>query len=41
MSKPLGELLQELQLPLADLRDVEVREGNLEDVFLQLTQGPA
>lgn len=38
MSKPLGELLQELQIPLSNLRDVEVENGKLEDVFLQLTR---
>ena len=38
MTKPLGELLQELKLPLDQLKDVQVEEGNLEDVFLRLTR---
>lgn len=38
MSKPLGELLKELKLPMENLRDIEVAEGKLEDVFLQLTK---
>jgi len=38
MSKPLGQLLQELQIPLSNLQDVEVEEGKLEDVFLRLTR---
>jgi ABC-2 type transport system ATP-binding protein len=38
MSKPLGQLLQELQIPLSNLQDVEVDEGKLEDVFLRLTR---
>ena len=38
MSKTLGALLQELQIPLSNLRDVEVQNGKLEDVFLKLTR---
>jgi ABC-2 type transport system ATP-binding protein len=38
MSKPLGELLQELQVPMDNLKDLQVQEGNLEDVFLRLTR---
>lgn len=38
MAKPLGALLQELQIPLSNLRDVEVQNGKLEDVFLKLTR---
>lgn len=38
MSKTLGALLQELQIPLSNLRDVEVQNGRLEDVFLKLTR---
>lgn len=38
MTKSLGQLLQELQLPSAQLADVQVQEGSLEDVFLRLTQ---
>ena len=38
MSKPLGELLNELKISPTNLKDVKVQEGNLEDVFLQLTK---
>jgi ABC-2 type transport system ATP-binding protein len=38
MSKPLGELLTELKLPNDALKDVQVQEGSLEDVFVKLTQ---
>jgi ABC-2 type transport system ATP-binding protein len=38
MSKPLGELLFDLKLPANALKDVQVEEGNLEDVFVKLTQ---
>lgn len=38
MNKPLGELLQELQIVLANLVDVQVHDGNLEDAFRKLTQ---
>lgn len=38
MSTPLGQLLQELRLPTDALKDVQVQEGNLEDVFLKLTR---
>ena len=38
MSKPLGVLLQELELRIENLKDIKVQEGNLEDVFLQLTR---
>ncbi len=37
MSKPLGELMQELQVPMGNLKDLQVQDGNLEDVFVQLT----
>lgn len=36
--KPLAQLLQELNLSAADLREVQVLEGTLEDVFLRVTQ---
>jgi ABC-2 type transport system ATP-binding protein len=39
MSKPLGALMQELQIPLNNIKDIEVEEGRLEDVFLRLTRG--
>jgi ABC-2 type transport system ATP-binding protein len=38
MNKPLGELLQELQVRVEDLADVQVEEGRLEDVFRILTK---
>jgi ABC-2 type transport system ATP-binding protein len=38
MSKPLGQLLQEVQLPLNQLQDIVVQDGRLEDVFLKLTR---
>jgi len=38
MSKPLGELLTELNLPTNALKDVQVQDGSLEDVFIKLTQ---
>jgi len=38
MNKPIGELLQELQVGVADLADVKVEEGDLEDVFRTLTR---
>ncbi|MGE0528826.1 MAG: ABC transporter ATP-binding protein [Bdellovibrionales bacterium] len=38
MDKTLGQLLQELRLSASELADVRVREGNLEDVFMRLTQ---
>jgi len=41
MSKPLGELLQELQIPQQALSDIKMEEGKLEDVFLSLTRGEA
>jgi ABC-2 type transport system ATP-binding protein len=37
MGKTVGELLQELKLPTENLRDIQVEEGNLEDVFRKLT----
>lgn len=41
MNKPLGELLQELQIHMDSLEDVQVNEGNLEDVFKILTKEEA
>lgn len=38
MEKPLGTLLREVNLSLDQLRDVQVAEGTLEDVFLKFTQ---
>src|SRR5206468_323862 len=38
MGKTLGQLLQELKLPAAQLADVQVHDGSLEDVFMRLTQ---
>ena len=38
MKKTLGALLQELKLDAGSLADVVVTEGNLEDVFVRLTQ---
>jgi ABC-2 type transport system ATP-binding protein len=38
MDKTLGQLLQELKLPAAQLADVQVNDGSLEDVFMRLTQ---
>ena len=38
MKKTLGALLQELNLGAAQLSDVQVAEGNLEDVFRRVTQ---
>lgn len=38
MSKTVGELLQELGIPLSNLRDIQVEDGNLEDVFRKLTR---
>jgi ABC-2 type transport system ATP-binding protein len=38
MTKTLGQLLQELKLSAAQLADVQVEEGNLEDVFVRLTR---
>jgi ABC-2 type transport system ATP-binding protein len=38
MGKTLGQLLQELSLSAAQLADVKVTEGSLEDVFMRLTQ---
>ena len=37
MGTPLGELLADLKLPSENLRDVQVEEGKLEDVFRKLT----
>lgn len=37
MGTPLGQLLNELKLPTDNLRDVQVEDGNLEDVFRKLT----
>ena len=38
MTKTLGALLSELRLSADLLADVQVTEGNLEDVFVRLTQ---
>jgi ABC-2 type transport system ATP-binding protein len=38
MTKTLGQLLSELKLPAAQLADVQVEDGNLEDVFVRVTQ---
>ncbi len=38
MDKTLGQLLHEVKVPLDQLRDVQVSDGNLEDVFVKLTQ---
>lgn len=38
MTKTLGQLLQELKLSTDQLADVQVEDGNLEDVFVRLTQ---
>ena len=37
--KPLGLLLQELQIGADQLRDVALKDGRLEEVFLKFTQG--
>lgn len=38
MDKPLGGLLRELEISADQLNDVQVAEGNLEDVFLKFTK---
>lgn len=38
MNKPLGALLREVNVSSDQLRDVQVSEGNLEDVFLKFTK---
>jgi ABC-2 type transport system ATP-binding protein len=38
MDKTLGQLLRELNVPLDQLRDVQVSDGRLEDVFVKFTQ---
>lgn len=38
MDKTLGQLLRELKVPLDQLRDAQVSDGRLEDVFVKLTQ---
>ncbi|NJM10217.1 MAG: hypothetical protein HC883_04945 [Bdellovibrionaceae bacterium] len=38
MDKPLGALLREVNVSSDQLRDVQVAEGTLEDVFLRFTQ---
>jgi ABC-2 type transport system ATP-binding protein len=38
MSQTIGEILSEQKVSLGDLKDIHVEEGNLEDVFLQLTR---
>ena len=41
MDKPLGELLREVRVNSDQLRDVQVAEGTLEDVFLKFTKDEA
>ena len=41
MDKPLGALLRDLQVSGDQLNDVQVAEGNLEDVFLKFTKNEA
>ena len=41
MEKTLGQLLRELKVPLDQLRDAQVSDGRLEDVFVKLTQDKA
>ena len=38
MEKSLGQLLQETRISADQLRDVQVSEGSLEDVFVLLTK---
>jgi len=39
MHKTVGQLVHEIGLPTQNLADVHVQQGNLEDVFVRLTQG--
>lgn len=41
MGKTLGELLAELKAPATQLRDVQIENGNLEEVFVKLTREEA
>lgn len=39
--KPVGEFLNELQIPLNIIADIKIEEGNLEEAFMKVVQTPA
>ncbi|MDG0816508.1 ABC transporter ATP-binding protein [Bdellovibrio svalbardensis] len=38
--KPMGEFLNELQIPLSLIADVKIEEGNLEEAFMKVLRAP-